>query len=153
MTRFIAKPVRFWLAHALVLPLLTVFVLLVPVYFFTILWPGALGLPFDGGLVLAFFLGAILAAYLIGAGLAAIYSALLALWQWRLGGHTFIEAMLLAWLVIALAFGGVALSGSVYEYNVYFAVACAGAMPLTWLVCLWSGIIYRNIPHVQKATV
>ena len=81
MTRYIAKPVRFWLAHALVVPLLTVFVLLVPIYFFTILWPGALGWQMDGHLILTFFLGAIVAAYMIGAGLAAIYSALLALWH------------------------------------------------------------------------
>lgn len=152
MTRYIAKPVRFWLAHALVVPLLTVFVLLVPIYFFTILWPGALGWQLDGHLVLTFFLGGILAAYMIGAGLAAIYSALLALWQWRRGGHTFVEATLLAWSLVAVAFAAVTLTGSFYEYNLYFAIACAAAMPLMWFVCLWSGITYRNTPHLQKAS-
>lgn len=146
MTRYIAKPFRFWLAHALVLPVLTVAVLLVPIYFASILWPGALGMSLEGGLVLAFFLGAILAAYLIGAGLAAIYSALLAMWQWRRGGHTFIEAMLLAWVLVGLAYGVVTLAGSYYDYTFYFALACAGSMPLMWFVCLWSGITYRHIP-------
>jgi len=152
MTRYIAKPVRFWLAHALVLPLLTVAVLLVPIYFFTILWPGALDASLSSGRVLAFFLGVILAAYLIGTGLAAIYSALLALWQWRRGGHTFIEAMLLGWLLVGLVFGAVTLSGSLYEYNLHFAVACAGAMPLMWLVCRWSGITYPHVLHLQRAS-
>ncbi|HEY0854464.1 MAG TPA: hypothetical protein VGD86_06530 [Devosia sp.] len=153
MTRYIAKPVRFWLAHALVLPLLTTFVLLVPVYFFTILWPGGLGWEMEGHKVWTFFLGAFVAAYLIGAGLAAIYSALLALWQWRRGGHTFPEAMLIAWAIVALALAAVTLTGSVYSYNLYFAIACAGAMPLMWLVCRWIGIVYRSVPHLQKGPV
>ena len=152
MTRYIAKPVGFLVVHALVLPVLTVSVLVVPIYFFTILWPGALDASFSGGTVLAFFLGALLSSYLIGAGLAAVYSALLALWQWRRGGHTFIEAMLLAWLLVGVGFGVVTLSGSLYQYNLHFAVACAGAMPLMWFVCLWSGITYRHGPQVHKAT-
>ena len=152
MSRYIAKPVRFWLVHTLVLPVLTVAILLVPIYFFTILWPGALDASLSSGRVLAFFLGMILAAYLIGAGLAATYSALLALWQWRRGGHTVIEAMLLGWLLVGVVFGAVTLSGSSYDYNLLFAIACAAAMPLMWLVCLWSGITYRHVIHLQQAS-
>ena len=152
MTRYIARPVRFWVLHALVLPVLTVFVLLVPVYFFSILWPEALDNSMRGESVLAFFIGVILAAYLIGAGLAAIYSAILAMWQWRRGGHTILEAMLLAWLLVGLTLAAVTLTGSMYQYNLHLAIACAAAMPLLWLVGRWFGIVYRNTPHLQKAS-
>ena len=68
---------------------------------------------------------------------------------WSIGGGIVLP-MLIAWAIVALALAAVTLTGSVYSYNLYFAIACAGAMPLMWLVCRWVGVVYRSVPHLQK---
>lgn len=154
MTRYIAKPVKFWVVHTLALPILSIWVLLIPVYFFVVLMPGGLGEPFDGGLVFAYFLGMTVAGYFIGAGIAAVYSALLALWQWRRGGHTFLEAMLFAWTILALVGIGMTLAGDdSLQFLVHATIAAAVAMPILWLMCRLLGIIYRHDVHITKASV
>jgi hypothetical protein len=150
LTRYVANPVGFWLLHALTLPILSIVVLLMPIYFVLALWPEVRGESFDGGLLVAFLIGMTLAAYAVSGGFAAVYSALLALWQWWQGGHTFLEAMLLAWTLLALVFSAVTLADSFNGFNLHVTLACAAAMPIIWFMCLRFGITQRHAPSGQR---
>lgn len=150
MTRYRAKPIRFWLANLIVAPMGAAIAGLVVMWTIFQLVPAAAVdsfLQFEG-ISLVILAGGAVYGYVFGFFVTLGYAMALALWQhWR-RGHTMLEAAIIGWLSLGatwLYFNSRAPSPLLDSYLWGGLIA----LPLVWFVCLWSGITYR-LPDEQK---